>query len=272
MGEMDSTGHGAGAARGFEFAVETFGLDVGYGGRAVQFGVELRVRRGQIFVLLGGSGCGKSTVMRTLVGLVPPLRGRVALLGETFAEAGREADDAAAIRRRIGVMFQNGALFGSKTLLENCAVPFETLPGRSRREIAEIGREKLADVGLADFADLYPAQISGGMQKRAAIARALVLDPDILFLDEPSAGLDPVTSAGLDELILRLRDERRMTVVMVSHELSSIFAVADNAVFFDRTTRTALDSGPPARLRDESPYPAVRAFFNRIPESTGRRT
>lgn len=251
-----------------EYAVETFGLDAGYAGKAVQRGVELRIRRGEIFVLLGGSGCGKSTVMRTLVGLLPPVRGRVALLGETFAEAGRAPAEAAPARRRIGVMFQNGALFGSKTLLENCAVPFETVPGPSKREIERAGREKLAAVGLADFAGHYPSQISGGMQKRAAIARALVLDPDILFLDEPSAGLDPVTSASLDELILRLRDERRMTVVMVSHELASIFAVADRAVFFDRATHAALDTGSPAHLRDHSPHPAVRAFFNRSAEPT----
>lgn len=247
-------------------AIETAALDAGYGGKAVQRNVNLRIARGEIFVLLGGSGCGKSTVMRTLAGLLPPIRGSVAFFGETFAQAGVEREEAPPQLRRLGVMFQNGALFGSKTLLENCETPFETLPGRTEREIRAICMEKLESVGLADFAGHYPSQISGGMQKRAAIARALVLEPDILFLDEPSAGLDPVTSAGLDELILDIRSRRGMTVVMVSHELASIFSIADRAVFFDRATHSVLDTGSPAALRDGSPHPAVRAFFNRIPE------
>ena len=248
------------------YVIETEDLAAGYGGRAVQRGLNLRIRRGEIFVLLGGSGCGKSTVLRTLIGLIPPVAGRVRLLGQVFAEAGREADENAPLLRHIGVMFQNGALFGSKTLLENCALPQETLTDRATGEIARISREKLDAVGLLAFADFFPSQISGGMQKRAAIARALTLDPDVLFLDEPSAGLDPVTSAELDELILRIRGERGTTIVLVSHELASIYAVADRAVFLDRATRTVLDEGAPAFLRDNSPHPAVHAFFNRIPE------
>jgi phospholipid/cholesterol/gamma-HCH transport system ATP-binding protein len=248
------------------YVIETEDLSVGYGERVVQRGLNIRIARGEIFVLLGGSGCGKSTVMRTLIGLVPPLAGRVKLLGEVFAEAGRERDENPPLLRHLGVMFQNGALFGSKTLLQNCALPQETLTDRKPDEIERISREKLRDVGLSEFADFLPGQISGGMQKRAAIARALTLDPDVLFLDEPSAGLDPVTSAELDELILRIRDERGTTIVLVSHELASIYSIADRAVFLDRKTRTVLDSGAPAFLRDNSPHPAVRAFFNRTPE------
>ena len=248
------------------YVIETDGLSVGYGERAVQRGLNLRIRRGEIFVLLGGSGCGKSTVLRTLVGLVPPLAGSVRILGQVFAEAGREPDENPALLRHIGVMFQNGALFGSKTLLENCALPQQTLTARTPDEIESISREKLRDVGLLDFADFLPKEISGGMQKRAAIARALTLDPDILFLDEPSAGLDPVTSAELDDLILRIREERGTTIVLVSHELASIYAIADRAVFLDRATHSVLDEGAPAFLRDNSPHQAVRAFFNRTPE------
>ena len=246
--------------------IETEGLSVGYGDRVVQRGLDLRIARGEIFVLLGGSGCGKSTVLRTLIGLVPPLAGRVRILGRVFAEAGREPEENPAILRHLGVMFQNGALFGSKTLLENCALPQETLTNRAPEEIERISRDRLRDVGLLDFADFLPKEISGGMQKRAAIARALTLDPDILFLDEPSAGLDPVTSAELDELILRIRAEKGTTIVLVSHELASIFAIADRAVFLDRATHTVLDEGAPAFLRDNSPHKAVRSFFNRTPE------
>jgi phospholipid/cholesterol/gamma-HCH transport system ATP-binding protein len=246
--------------------IETEGLSVGYGDRAVQRGLNLRIRRGEVFVLLGGSGCGKSTVLRTLVGLVPPLAGRVRILGQVFAEAGREPDENPALLRHLGVMFQNGALFGSKTLLENCTLPQETLTDRAPAEIERSSREKLRDVGLLEFADFLPKEISGGMQKRAAIARALTLDPDILFLDEPSAGLDPVTSAELDDLILSIRDQRGTTIVLVSHELASIYAIADRAVFLDRDTHSVLDEGAPAFLRDHSPHPAVRAFFNRTPQ------
>ena len=250
-------------AEGNDIVLETEGLDAGYGGRAVQRGLDLRIRRGEIVVLLGGSGCGKSTVLRTLVGLVPPLAGRVKIMGEVFAEAGVERDENPALLRRLGVMFQNGALFGSKTLLENCALPQETLTDRPPDVIESVSREKLASVGLGEFADFYPSEISGGMQKRAAIARALVLDPALLFLDEPSAGLDPVTSAELDALILRIRETLGTTIVFVSHELASIYAIADRAVFLDRRTRSVLDTGTPAFLRDNSAHPAVRAFFNR---------
>ena len=249
--------------------IEAKGLSAGYGGVALLENLDFEIRRGEILVLLGGSGCGKSTLSRTLEGLVPPVRGEVRLLGQPFASADHPADeaDSADLRRRIGVMFQSGALFGSMSLLQNVAVPLREFTELPEEIVERVARAKLGQVGLAAYADYYPREISGGMQKRAAIARALALDPDVLFLDEPSAGLDPVTSAQLDDLVLHIRQEQGTTFVVVSHELASVFRIADRCLFLDRAARGILDQGAPAALRDASPHPAVRAFFNRDPSA-----
>jgi len=250
--------------------VEAQGLSVGYDGSAVLEGLSFSIRPGEVVALLGGSGCGKSTVMRTVIGLLPPVAGSVRLLGRPFAEAGApEPEDRNELLRRVGVMFQGGALFGAQTLLENVLFPLRQFTNYAPELAERIARLKLGLVGLAAHADRYPRELSGGMQKRAAIARALALDPAVLLLDEPSAGLDPVTSASLDDLILRIRSEQGTAIVLVSHELPSILRVADRALYFDRETRSLLDEGPPARLRDASPHAAVRDFFLRKSPSQG---
>lgn len=251
-------------APGEENVVSVRGLSVGHGARVLLHDLSFDVPCGQICALLGGSGCGKSTLLRTLVGLLPPVAGSVSLLGEPFASAGAPAGDAQApLLRRVGVMFQGGALFGSMSVLENVEMPLREFTSLPPALVRRCAMRRLEQVGLAAFAARRPRELSGGMQKRAAIARALALDPPVIFLDEPSAGLDPVTSAGLDELILRLRDEQGAAVVVVTHELPSIFRIADRALYLDRETGTLLEDGAPAVLRDASPHAAVRAFFNR---------
>jgi phospholipid/cholesterol/gamma-HCH transport system ATP-binding protein len=244
-----------------ETVIEVAQVDAGYDGVPVLANLSFTVRRGEIFVILGGSGCGKSTLLKHLIGLNPPLRGQIRLMGDSIS-GGSEAERERAMRR-FGVTYQSGALFGSMTLLENVSLPLEAftdLPRGARNLMAEM---KLDLVGLKPFASYFPADISGGMKKRAAIARALALDPSILFLDEPSAGLDPVTSAELDRLILRLRDTQGITFVIVTHELASIFAVADRCIMLDKQTRGILAEGRPADLRAQPPNATVRAFFNR---------
>jgi phospholipid/cholesterol/gamma-HCH transport system ATP-binding protein len=219
--------------------------------------VTFDIQQGEVFVILGGSGCGKSTLLKQMIGLLTPAAGRITIAGHDVAN---EID---AVRRVIGVMFQSGALFGSMSLLDNIALPlsvFTDLPAAARTEIA---RMKLALVGLADAANRLPAEISGGMAKRAAIARALALDPPVLLLDEPSAGLDPITSAGLDRLILDLRDQLGATFVVVTHELQSILAIADRCVMLDRAAQGVIALGQPKDLKANSTVPMVRAFFNR---------
>lgn len=240
--------------------IAVVGLDMIYDGYVVQRDVSLQVRRGSVFVIMGGSGCGKSSLLRHIIGLTPPAAGRVLHDGQDYwALAPAERD---ALRRKFGVLFQSGALFSSMTLQENIALPLQLNSNASAAEIAELAQLKLALVGLRGFEHHFPAQISGGMKKRAGLARALALDPALLFLDEPSAGLDPISSRRLDELILSLRDDLGTTIVMVTHELPSIFSVADDSVYLDAVSKTAIAWGDPKRLRDEGPE-LVRAFLNR---------
>ena len=230
----------------------------GYPGVRVLENVNFSVRRGEVFALLGGSGCGKSTIMKHLIGLNPVLDGTLVVDGLEMNAANRDR-----ILRRIGVMYQSGALFGSMSVLENVMLPLEEftkLPAMARRTLALM---QLELVGLKDAANKMPADLSGGMRKRVAIARAMALEPSILFLDEPSAGLDPVTSNALDDLILRLRETRGVTFVVVTHELPSIFKIADRCAMFDRERRAMVALGKPAELRDASEDPFVRRFFNR---------
>ncbi|MBY0338541.1 MAG: ATP-binding cassette domain-containing protein [Acetobacteraceae bacterium] len=232
-----------------------------FGARTVFEGVSFEVRRGEVFVILGGSGCGKSTLLKLLIGLMPPSAGTAEVLGQDWATLEGEARRAQL--RRIGVMWQSGALLGSLTLAENVMLPIEAhtrLPAEARRLIA---RSKLGLVGLADAAERLPAEISGGMLKRASIARAMALDPEILFLDEPSAGLDPITSAGLDKLITSLAREGGTTCVVVTHELQSILAIGDRCIMLDKEAKGMIAEGEPKRLREEATHPTVRAFFRR---------
>lgn len=234
-----------------------------FGSRTIFRDVSVTVNQGEIFVILGGSGCGKSTLMKQMIGLLHPTKGRVTVAGHDTADP----EGLRALRRQIGVMFQSGALFGSMTLLENIMLPLEVftdLPPDARETIARV---RLGLVGLADAAALMPAELSGGMIKRAGIARAMALDPPILFMDEPSAGLDPITSAGLDQLILDLRRDLGATIVVVTHELTSILTIADRCVMLDRNAFPdgggMIATGDPRRLRDQSDHPVVSAFFHR---------
>jgi phospholipid/cholesterol/gamma-HCH transport system ATP-binding protein len=236
-------------------------VTMAYGDFVIQHDLSFSVKRGEIFIIMGGSGCGKSTVLRALTGLKAPSRGDVLYDGVNFWESDPLQRDR--MMRRFGILYQGGALWSSMTLAENVGLPLGEYTGLRPSEIREVASLKLALVGLAGFEDFYPSEISGGMRKRAGVARALALDPDILYFDEPSAGLDPISSKLLDDLILELRDSLGSTVVVVTHELASIFAIGDNAVFLDVETKTMLAVGNPKRLRDESEDPKVRIFLTR---------
>src|SRR5215217_2785785 len=236
-------------------------VTMAYGSFVIQRDLTFRIAPGEIFIIMGGSGCGKSTLLRHLIGLMRPVTGDILYDGESFWTAPPEARER--MLRRFGVLYQSGALWSSMTLAENVALPLGEYTALSAREIREVVALKLALVGLAGFEDFYPAEISGGMRKRAGLARAMALDPDILFFDEPSAGLDPLSSRRLDDLILELRDSFGATVVMVTHELASILTIGTNSVFLDADTKTMIAQGDPKKLLAESHDPKVRQFLTR---------
>jgi len=236
-------------------------LTMAYGDFLVQDNLNFEIGRGEIFIIMGDSGCGKSTLLRLMIGLKSPTRGQILYEGQSLWDAGEEEFEL--FRRKFGVLYQSGALWSSLTLAENIGLPLEQYTNLSKGEVRDICALKLALVGLAGFEDFYPSEISGGMRKRAGLARAMALDPEVLFFDEPSAGLDPISSKRLDDLILELRDSLGSTVVVVTHELASIFAIGDNSVFLDAEKRTQVAVGPPARLRDECPDEKVRIFLRR---------
>jgi phospholipid/cholesterol/gamma-HCH transport system ATP-binding protein len=237
------------------------GLTLAYGSRVIQHDLSFDVKKGSIFAVMGGSGCGKSTVLKSMIGLLAPQAGEIDVGGENYWAAG--AARRTAIGRRMGVLFQSGALWSALTVGENVALPLRMFTKLNDAAILRLVKVKLALVGMDQAIDQLPSELSGGMRKRAGLARALALDPDILFFDEPSAGLDPITSARLDELILNLRGGLGATIVIVSHELGSLFAIADDGVFLDAGTQTAIAHGAPRTLRDTTSDPRVAAFMQR---------
>jgi len=232
-----------------------------YGDFVIQRDLNFTIGRGEVFIVMGGSGCGKSTLLKHLIGLQQPAKGEVFYDKQNFWSA--DAEQRLQVMRRIGVLYQSGALFSSLTLAENIALPLGEFTDLSKADIADMVSYKLALVGLAGFEDYYPAEISGGMQKRAGLARAMALDPEILFFDEPSAGLDPVSARLLDDLIIGLRDTLGTTIVAVTHELASIFAIGTDSVFLDSDSKTMLATGNPKQLLAESDDPRIIQFLTR---------
>jgi phospholipid/cholesterol/gamma-HCH transport system ATP-binding protein len=243
-------------------------MTLAYGSNVVQRNVSFTVNRGDVFIIMGGSGCGKSTTMRGLTGLKPPSAGEILYNGVDFYGSDKSRNR---IRRSFGVMFQSGALWSSMTLADNVALPLAHYTDLSPGQIRKIVSFKLSLVGLAGFEDYYPSQISGGMRKRVGVARAMAMDPEVLFFDEPSAGLDPVSARLLDDLILQLKESLKTTMVVVTHELASIFAIGSNSVFLDPETKTAIAHGDPKKLLEESNDPKVVNFLTRGQGRKGMR-
>ena len=241
-----------------EVHIEVRNLTMAFGSNVIQRDLDFAIYRGDIFVIMGGSGCGKSTLLKHMLGLIEPAAGEILYDGENFTRASSVERDV--MRRGWGITYQSGGLFSAMTLEQNVSLPLQLYTDYTTTQIADVVDYKLSLVGLGGFQRYYPAEISGGMRKRAALARAIALDPQILFFDEPSAGLDPISSRLLDDLILQLKESIGATVVMVTHELESIFAIATNSVYLDASSRTMIDYGDP---RDRSEQPVVRQFLAR---------
>jgi len=244
-----------------ESVIKTKNLSVGYGPKILLKNADFEVRRGDRFVIMGGSGCGKSSLLKVLTGLIAPLQGSFDLLGVDFATASDEQK--AYLRQRAGILYQSGALFSSMTLAENIAMPLQQYTAYSPATIDELVHLKLAFVGLAGYEDYYPYEISGGMKKRAGLARALALDPEIVYFDEPSAGLDPVSSSRLDDLMIEINQNLNTTLVVVTHELASIFNIATNSIYLDAFTKTITAKGNPRDLLKNPPNERIKQFLTR---------
>jgi len=262
MSEAQAPAAGLSHGNQSQAAIEVKGLEMGYDAFILMRDIDFSVAHGEIMVIMGGSGCGKSTLLKYLIGLKEVEKGEIIYHGRSFSEASPKEKEE--MQRTFGVLYQGGALWSSLTLGENVALPLEQYTSLSAKEIMEIVSMKLALVGLKGFEEFYPSEISGGMRKRAGLARAMALDPALLFFDEPSAGLDPITSVRLDELILRLRDGLGTTIVVVTHELPSIFAIADDSIFLDAETKSVIAHGNPRELVKEGRSdPRVREFLLR---------